>query len=64
MNLELPPGSHPDQLMDMIGGGKELLINVEYLDSLPDPLEPQAITWPVGANKFLEPTCATHAAQE
>ena len=54
MRLELPPGIHPDELMKMISGGKQLTINVEYLDALPEKLEPQSITWPVGAEKSNE----------
>lgn len=44
MNMELPPGSNADDIMDKIIVG-DLVVDVKYLRSLPKIFEPQASFW-------------------
>lgn len=46
MKVEIPPHCSADEIMARMGGkGKEMTIKVAYLESLPDPAEPQAVLW-------------------
>lgn len=47
--VELPDSIGSGDLMSAIGNeGDEVVMSVSYLDSLPDPIEPEAHVWSVG----------------
>ncbi|WP_420426816.1 hypothetical protein [Algiphilus sp.] len=46
MKMEVPPGTDPETLMSRMGcRGVEMSIKVNYLNALPEPIEPEAIVW-------------------
>lgn len=44
MNMEFPPGTEIGETMENMMHG-ELIVNVSYLETLPDPLEAEAVVW-------------------
>jgi len=57
MPFELPPGSDLEALLKTIqNSGKQVVVDVSYLDKLPLPLEPEAHVWNFPGDYPLHPT--------